>query len=64
MEYSKVDNKLQTSEVITRTVLYDYNMLLEQKRFAENEIVRQQSELSKINTLLVEADKLGLKSKQ
>lgn len=59
--YSKEGSNLVASETKLWTRSYSYGMLLEQKKMFENDVVRSQAELARVNSLIVEADKLGLK---
>lgn len=43
--------------------LYDYSFLLSQKSHIEADIAKMQLELDKVNNLIAEADKLGIKIK-
>jgi hypothetical protein len=61
--YSKtVDNKLAATEAKTEVNTYSYELLLEQKRRIEGIITENQGYLVNIEKLIVEADKLGVKS--
>jgi hypothetical protein len=59
MEYSKVGDKLQESETVTR--VYSYKDLLFKKQMYEEQIETTQKMLDKVNVMIAEAEKLGLK---
>lgn len=68
MEISKVDaNTIKVIEevpVTTKETHYDYDFLLSQAKQIQSDIDRNQMELDKVNALIAEADKLGVKQKE
>jgi len=58
--YSKSGSEMAITSQVVRTV--DYKSLLEDRNSLLNQIALAQGELDKINALIVEADKLGLKT--
>ena len=64
-EYTKLDeNTLQEIETKEEVQTYEYGFLESQKEWFENEIVKNQAEIARIETLLAECDKLGILRKK
>ena len=61
--YSKTaDNKLAATEVKEEVNIYNYELLLEQRKRFEREMESALGYLNNVNKLIEEADKLGVKA--
>ena len=61
MQYIKQDdNTLKAIKTIEEITTYEYGFLESQKEWFENEVIKNQAEITKIKALLVECDKLGI----